>query len=66
MLGGIEAQKVCDVDWDSDSVVTQWWLSFSESLSDEAEEQRPVFVTLWLSLSLWGRQSKTFQVGTFY
>lgn len=47
MLGGIEAQKVCDVDWDSDSLVTQWWLSFSESLSDEAEEQKPVFVTLW-------------------
>lgn len=60
MLGGIEAQKVCDVDWDSDSLVTQWWLSFSESLSDEAEEQKPVFVTLW------GRQSKMFQVGTFY
>lgn len=59
MLGGIEAQKICDVDWDSDSVVIRW-LSFSESLSDEAEEQRPAFVTLW------GRQSKMFQVGTFY
>lgn len=60
MLGGIEAQKVCDVHWDSDSLVTQWWLSFSESLSDEAEVQRPVFVTLP------GRQLKMFQVGTFY
>lgn len=49
-----------DADWDSDSLVTQWWLSFSESLSDEAEEQRPIFVTLG-----W-RQFKMFQEDTFY